>query len=283
MKPLYWTRILAAPAPTSPTAPSPADITPSSPTALTRSPSSEGLSSSLPISAPPSPLQSPDETDAHTSSTSASPPIPPPPSAINAFGASGPAVTPTTPPGLWHQIDETPLENLPEFTDLFSRRATVPPGAGSRNGGEAAAAGRRRTKVQTVKVLDSKRSQSVGIFARSLHVDFAEIEHAIYHCDTSVVSLEQLTQMMEMKATAEELLAIQEAAAGEAPLDAPEEFLLRIAQFSYSAERIACIVFQVGEVRLLRFIDFVKIDVKIEFSLVDQKVFFTYHENVHSN
>lgn len=138
---------------------------------------------------------------------------------------------------LWQKLDETNLDNLDEFADLFSRQAIVPKKVNKEQEVKPA-------KVKTIKVLDSKRSQSVGIFSRSLHVDFAEIEHAIYHCDTSVVSLEALQQMMEIKATAEELSLIKEAATSDAPLDPPEQFLLKISMFSCSAERISCIVFK---------------------------------------
>lgn len=143
---------------------------------------------------------------------------------------------------LWKEIDETKLDNLDEFAELFSRQGIVP---------------KVKTtalvpKIKTIKVLDSKRSQNVGIFVRSIHVDFSEIEHAIYHCDTSVVSLETLQHIMEIRATTEELLLIKDAVAVAqedssqvAPgLDAPENFLLRISQISSSAERISCIVFQ---------------------------------------
>lgn len=70
------------------------------------------------------------------------------------------------------------------------------------------------------------------------------MENAIYQCDTSVVSLEQLTQIMEMRATDEELVQIREAAKMGGILDSPEEFLLKVANCSYSVERISCIVFQ---------------------------------------
>lgn len=139
---------------------------------------------------------------------------------------------------LWKEIDETKLDNLDEFTELFSRQGVVP----------KAKVATPLPKIKAIKVLDSKRSQNVGIFVRSMHVDFAEIEHAIYHCDTSVVSLETLQHIMEIKATNEELMMIKEAATshteGSPPLDAPENFLLKISQVSSSAERIACIVFQ---------------------------------------
>lgn len=49
---------------------------------------------------------------------------------------------------------------------------------------------------------------------------------------------------MEMRATEEELMQIREAAQMGGILDSPEEFLLKVANCSYSAERISCIVFQ---------------------------------------
>lgn len=218
MKPLYWTRILAAPP-----APLSITITPVEPDDLT-----------------PDVLDgtaiSPDEDQPSV------PPPPAPPSASSPLD-SPTAITPDGDPSsqqpvvLWQQIDETPLADLSEFTELFARRAVAPvkPKIDTE---------KHRTKVQTIKVFDSKRSQSVGIFARSIHVEFCEVENAIYQCDTSVVSLEQLTQIMAMRATDEELAQIREAAQMGGVLDSPEEFLLRVANCSYSAERISCIVFQ---------------------------------------
>jgi formin 2 len=141
---------------------------------------------------------------------------------------------------LWKEIDETKLDNLDEFTELFSRQCVVPKAKNNTP----------LPKIKTIKVLDSKRSQNVGIFVRSIHVDFAEIEHAIYDCDTSVVSQETLQNIMSIKATKEELGMIKEAiethSSNEStiPLDTPEQFLLRLSQISSSAERISCIVFQ---------------------------------------
>lgn len=206
MKPLYWTRILAAP-------PSP----PSTPLVIQE------------------PDHSPDEPD----SLNDQPPIPPPPPLSTTPSLDSPPnpfdPDATKPTVLWQQIDETSLEDLSEFTELFARRAIAP---------TKPKVDTQRSKVETIKVFDSKRSQSVGIFARSIHVEFAEVENAIYQCDTSVVSLEQLTQIMEMRATDEELVQIREAAKMGGILDSPEEFLLKVANCSYSVERISCIVFQ---------------------------------------
>lgn len=137
---------------------------------------------------------------------------------------------------LWQEIDETQLD-LKEFTDLFSRQVVAPKQKIKDENSKPA-------KLETVKVLDSKRSQSVGIFARSVHVGFEEIEVAIYNCDTSLVPLETLQQINAIKATPDELAQIKEAASSEVPLDGPERFLLKISNISSFSERISCIVLQ---------------------------------------
>lgn len=144
-----------------------------------------------------------------------------------------------SPVELWHEIDETKLDNLDEFTELFSRAIVVP-----KKTKESTTP--KPLKVKRIKVLDCKRSQSVGIFARSLHVDFAVIERAIYHWDTSTISLETLQQLMEHRASPAELEMIKEAMAAQTntPLDGPEQFLLKLSGISCSGERISCILFR---------------------------------------
>lgn len=134
---------------------------------------------------------------------------------------------------LWQEIDETRLDNMNEFTELFSRQPIEP---------KLKTDTIKPVKVKNIKILDSKRSQSVGIFARSLHVDIEDIEQAIYNIDTSVVNLDILQYIMVIRGTPEELEAIRSAADGEVPLDAPEQFLLKIDQISFSSERISCII-----------------------------------------
>jgi formin 2 len=90
---------------------------------------------------------------------------------------------------LWLEIEEAKLDNIDEFTDLFSRQVIKAP---VKKKVEV------KTKIQPVKILDSKRSQNVGILAQSLHVEFSEIENAIYNFETSVVSLEALQQIYEL-------------------------------------------------------------------------------------
>lgn len=90
---------------------------------------------------------------------------------------------------LWVEIEEIPLDNLTKFTDLFSRQIVARKPTMKKV--------ESKTKVDSIKLLDSKRSQNVGILAQSLHVEFQEIENAIYNFDTSIVSLEALQQIYE--------------------------------------------------------------------------------------
>lgn len=90
---------------------------------------------------------------------------------------------------LWGQIEEVRVDDLSEFTDLFSRQVVTRKPTKKKV--------ETKSKAEAVKLLDSKRSQNVGILAQSLHVEFAEIENAIYNFDTSVVSLEALQQIYE--------------------------------------------------------------------------------------
>lgn len=136
---------------------------------------------------------------------------------------------------LWQEIDETSLDNMNEFTELFSRQPLEP---------KQKTDTIKPVKIKNIKILDSKRSQNVGIFARSLHVDIEDIEQAIYNIDTSVVNLDILQHIMVIRGTSDELEAIKKAADGEVPLDAPEQFLLKIDQISFSSERISCIILQ---------------------------------------
>lgn len=70
---------------------------------------------------------------------------------------------------LWHKLEEAEIENIKEFSDLFSRQVVERKPTKKKED--------KPSKVQAMKILDSKRSQNVGILASSLHVDFSEIEN----------------------------------------------------------------------------------------------------------
>lgn len=140
---------------------------------------------------------------------------------------------------LWQKIDETSLDNADDFTELFSRQSTP------KRPREVS----KVSKKCVIKVLDHKRSQSVGIFSQSLYrhrINPEVIQRALYDCDPSNIGLDLLQQMLEHRATADELKAIEDAqksAAPNMPLDGPEHFLLKFSEISCAPERIACMIF----------------------------------------
>ncbi|XP_017038431.1 protein cappuccino isoform X5 [Drosophila kikkawai] len=184
------------------------------------------VTSAPPAPRPPSVANSTDSTE----NSGSSPDEPPPATTVD--GAAG-----EDPPTkeIWTEIEETPLDNIDEFTELFSRQAIAP---------VTKPIELKVKRAKSIKVLDPERSRNVGIIWKSLHVTSAEIEHAIYHIDTSVVSLEALQHIRNMQASEDELQKIKEAAGGDIPLDLPEQFLLDTSLISMASERISCIVFQ---------------------------------------
>ncbi|KAK9506911.1 hypothetical protein O3M35_008760 [Rhynocoris fuscipes] len=139
---------------------------------------------------------------------------------------------------VWDELEEPDLQNLDEFTQLFSRQVVDRKNTKKKIS--------KPDKAKVIKVLDSKRSQNVGILSSSLHVDFSEIENAIYNFDTSVVNLESLQQIYDVRASEQELEAIRAAQQSqpELQLDKPEQFLIELADIPHFAERIACFMFQ---------------------------------------
>lgn len=141
---------------------------------------------------------------------------------------------------LWQKIDETILENAEDFTELFARQATP------KRPREVT----KLPKKTVIKVLEHKRSQSVGIFSQSLYrhrIDSTAIQRAIYNWDLSSIGLDLLQQLLEHRATENELKLIKDAFASAAPgipLDGPENFLLKFSEISCAPERIACIIFR---------------------------------------
>ncbi|XP_071490614.1 uncharacterized protein [Diadema antillarum] len=99
---------------------------------------------------------------------------------------------------------------------------------------------------QVAKLLDSKRSQAVGIFMSSLHVEMMDIRHAVLNMDLTVIDLENLQSLYEMRPEADEMKMIRAHTKKEnpKPLDKPEQFLLELADIPDFANRVYCITFQ---------------------------------------
>ena len=103
------------------------------------------------------------------------------------------------------------------------------------------------------KLLDPKRSQNVGIFIKSKHLEIHELENCIYNFDNSVIDFETLGQVKTNQATSDEIMAIKShvEAAPDIPLDNPEQFLLELSGIFNFNERLECFMFQTRYVLLV--------------------------------
>uniref|UniRef100_A0A674IQ49 Formin 1 n=1 Tax=Terrapene triunguis TaxID=2587831 RepID=A0A674IQ49_9SAUR len=108
----------------------------------------------------------------------------------------------------------------------------------------------KKTKAKKIiKLLDGKRSQTVGILISSLHLEMRDIQQATLNVDDSIVDLETLEALYENRAQKDELEKIKqyyETSKEEELklLDKPEQFLYELSQIPNFAERAQCIIFQ---------------------------------------
>ncbi|XP_058649547.1 formin-2 isoform X2 [Onychostoma macrolepis] len=144
---------------------------------------------------------------------------------------------------VWEEIEE-PSVDFDEFVDLFSKTAVK-----EKKKPLSDTITRSKTK-QVVKLLNTKRSQAVGILMSSLHLDMKDIQHAILNLDNTVVDLETLQALYENRAQHDELEKIEKHIKsskdkeGSKPLDKPEQFLHQLSQIPNFSGRVFCILFQ---------------------------------------
>ena len=121
---------------------------------------------------------------------------------------------------LWEKLEETPI-NIDEFDALFSKNQ--PKAQEDVEDDE-----HTDEKPDYKTFLDAKRSQNVGIFIKSKHLEIHELENCIYNFDNSVIDFETLGQVKANQATSDEIMVIKNHIENVAdiPLDIPEQFLL---------------------------------------------------------
>jgi len=151
---------------------------------------------------------------------------------------------------LWATIKEPEVE-ADELTKLFGRKAAVAMKKREDMVDERSKDGVAATMAsakQVTKILDQKRSQAVGILVQSLRVTINDVENAVIQLDTSVIDVEALQSIYEVRATKEEIDQLRRfmlsGKKAEEPLDKPDQFLWDLAQIPHFQERISCFVFQ---------------------------------------
>ncbi|XP_048710601.2 formin-1 isoform X5 [Caretta caretta] len=198
------------------------------------------------------------------------PPLPPPPPGFffnstqsSNQGPRKPAIEPNCPmkplywtriqikesskisvPTLWDSLEEPDIVDTSEFEYLFSKDAV------QEKRKRLSESYEKKTKAKKIiKLLDGKRSQTVGILISSLHLEMRDIQQATLNVDDSIVDLETLEALYENRAQKDELEKIKqyyETSKEEELklLDKPEQFLYELSQIPNFAERAQCIIFQ---------------------------------------
>ncbi|KAF7690350.1 hypothetical protein HF521_012154 [Silurus meridionalis] len=145
---------------------------------------------------------------------------------------------------LWSSLMEPAIMNSNEFAELFAKMASP---AKRKPLSEAYNKSAKAKKI--IKVLDSKRSQAVGILISSLHLEMKDIQQAILMMDNSVVDLDAIEALYENRAQPEELAKIRkhyETSDEEHVrlLDKPEQFLYELSLIPQFSLRAHCIILQ---------------------------------------
>ncbi|XP_009688248.1 formin-1 isoform X2 [Struthio camelus] len=150
----------------------------------------------------------------------------------------------TAVPTLWDSLEEPDLLDTTEFEYLFSKDT-----AQEKRKPLSETYEKKMKAKKIIKLLDGKRSQTVGILISSLHLEMKDIQQAILCVDDSVVDLETLEALYENRAQKDELEKIKQHYQTSKEeelkfLDKPEQFLYELSQIPNFTERAQCIIFQ---------------------------------------
>ena len=137
------------------------------------------------------------------------------------------------------QLDESELETL------FCKQVVVEKKAPSSK------IKKSQKSLPGAKILDFKKSQAIGIFMSSLHVEVDDVKQAVMKADTSVIDMEILEAIYELRPQANELEQIQAfvkkqsrlPADKQQALDKPECFLHSLWEIPDFSDRVFCIIF----------------------------------------
>jgi hypothetical protein len=105
------------------------------------------------------------------------------------------------------------------------------------------------TKPESIKLLESKRSQAIGILITSQRLDSQVIRDVLIGFNAELLSYETLNSIYALRPQEDELRMINDYLKannmeGEEQLDKPEQFLLELSKIPAFEERIYCLVYQ---------------------------------------
>ena len=133
---------------------------------------------------------------------------------------------------IWFNVKECDIEE--DFFNLFSKGPSIKPTCSF------------SIKQESIKIIDCKRSLSVGVFLKSQNLSFEIVRDALISFDIQLLSYDLLNSIYPQD---EEIRSIQNYLkssdnANEELLDKPELFLLKLSRIPAYKERINCLCIQ---------------------------------------
>nr|CAB3246517.1 formin-2-like [Phallusia mammillata] len=146
---------------------------------------------------------------------------------------------------LWYSVPAAEVDHK-ELVHLFCKNT-----ANKKKSTLSESLSPKKVKVKPAKLLSTKRSQALGIFISSLHMDVEDIKQAVLDLETNVVDVESISAIYDLRPQANELELIKSFAKKQSkvddndkqPLDKPEQFLLKLWEVDHCTDRLFCITF----------------------------------------
>lgn len=142
---------------------------------------------------------------------------------------------------IWKHLTEMDF-NRKEFQKLFGRKSNKKSKCDRRSTLKDDSHFTHSKGPHAAKLLDNGRSQTIGIIMSSLSCQLEDIRDAIYKMDTSVIDMDGLKALYDIRPRADEIEMITKYQQDnpKVPLDKPEEFLLQLHKMDHFAERMEC-------------------------------------------
>ncbi|RDD38893.1 Formin-2 [Trichoplax sp. H2] len=147
-------------------------------------------------------------------------------------------------PSLSSQTDRTVWQILPEITVDDTELCILFPSR-TKPLSKTRKINRQPIKPSRAKYLDHKRSQSIGIFMKTLRYSLAEIRQAILNLNINILPEDLYQTLYRLRPTLEEINKIKQhmKKSPQQPLDEPEEFIMKLSEIPFLNERLAYICY----------------------------------------
>lgn len=146
---------------------------------------------------------------------------------------------------VWSKINDVPI-SADEMEAAFCKKTNV------KKSKALSDLMTEKKKIKAAKILEDKRSQAVGIFLSSLHIEMTDLQNAILNLDITIVDEESMKSIYDLRAKSDELKSIKSHIESQKNkkdeekqgLDKPEKFLYSLHEIDNFEDRLFCITFR---------------------------------------